>query len=232
MMPTSAGASAGACQGAAQYQRIGTRKQAQHRQILHGEGCRHDPPGPIAADGCPQMVGPPVVLLHRRAKHRHGHRRRRRRQAGQPPQAREPGTGSRKPAPRPDCPATQAPESRPAARTAAVCPAASQSARSPASCRAPSVPPPPGRDHPPTAPRGDQHVHAGNRVGDRANRRLLIAGNRKDHRLPAARPHQRRQSIQLELTMPPGGIGSPGMAISSPVARMPIRGRRCTESHG
>jgi hypothetical protein len=30
----------------------------------------------------------------------------------------------------------------------------------------------------------------------------------------------------LELTMPPGGIGSPGSAISSPVARMPMRGAR------
>ena len=32
--------------------------------------------------------------------------------------------------------------------------------------------------------------------------------------------------------MPPGGIGSPGMAISSPVARMATRGRRCTLSQG
>ena len=32
--------------------------------------------------------------------------------------------------------------------------------------------------------------------------------------------------------MPPGGTGSPGRAISSPVARMPIRGCRCTKSQG
>ena len=32
--------------------------------------------------------------------------------------------------------------------------------------------------------------------------------------------------------MPPGGIGSPGMAISSPVARMATRGWRCTVEPG
>ena len=37
---------------------------------------------------------------------------------------------------------------------------------------------------------------------------------------------------ELELTIPPVGIVSPGMAISSPVARIATRGRRCTVIHG
>ena len=48
---------------------------------------------------------------------------------------------------------------------------------------------------------------------------------------PPARTRAAR-AWALELTMPPGGIGSPGRAISSPVARMPMRGRRCTASQG
>ena len=48
---------------------------------------------------------------------------------------------------------------------------------------------------------------------------------------PAARTNA-ASAWELELTMPPGGIGSPGMAISSPVARMATRGRRCTDSQG
>ena len=79
---------------------------------------------------------------------------------------------------------------------------------------------------------GDQHVHAVHRVGDRGDGLARIGGDREHDGLAASGAHQGGERVRIGADDAAGGIGSPGMAISSPVARMATRGRRCTVSQG
>ena len=79
---------------------------------------------------------------------------------------------------------------------------------------------------------GHQHVHAVHRVRHRGHRLAVSAATGSTTGAPPAARTRAASACELELTMPPGGMGSPGMAISSPVARMATRGRRWTVSQG
>ena len=179
------------------------------------------------------MVGAVVVGPQRGAGDGlHGGRRRRPavRRAGSAPAA---GTGSSRPAPRPDCPAGRAPAPRRAVPNSsgfpgrmAIC---QKSSFRPRVCRLSITRSWSPTEAPPVVTSMSMPCTASATAATAS--RVSAATGSTIGSPPAARTRA-ASAWELELTMPPGGIGSPGMAISSPVARMATRGRRCTVSQG
>ena len=181
-----------------------------------------------------QVVGAVVVGGERRGQAARGRWAAARRAGRTDAPARAAGTGSRRPAPTPDCRAGPAPGVAPSAPNSSGLPgriaifqksSVMPRACSPAMTRSwsPTLAPPVVTS---MSMPGDGVGHRGD--GARACRPPPAARS-------ASRPPARTSAAsacEFEQTMPPGGIGSPGMAISSPVARMAMRGRRCTLSQG